>query len=75
MNTTAVRTEIDVTFRKNTPYSITYAAGSIFEDWYPAEDGDKIVIARSGSKHTATISMDDATPVEWDELDEMWLEG
>lgn len=68
---TAIRTETDVTFRKNTKYAITYAAGSIFEDWYPTEDG-KIVIARGGSKHTATISMDDATPVEWNELDHMW---
>lgn len=74
MNTTAIRIETPVTFRKHTKHAITYGVGSIFENWHPASDGDQIIISR-GPKHIATISMDDATPLEWDDLDKAWTEA
>lgn len=44
--------------------------GSVVE-WEP-EDGNLVRIRACGS--SKVIHIEDATPVEWDEVDEMWVE-
>lgn len=58
--------------KRNGARGLILEAGSIVR-WAPAPGADLIEVFH-GTSH-AVISMDDAIPVDWDELDAMWVEA
>jgi hypothetical protein len=64
------RLYIPVVFNYGMRSEVSLAAGSVVE-WTP-EDGSLIRVWFRGM--SKVISMDDATPVEWDDADQMWIE-
>ena len=67
----ACRLAIPVVFNYGMRSEFRLLPGSVVE-WEP-EDGSLIRIHACG--RSKVISMNDATPVEWDAEDEMWVEA
>lgn len=62
-----------VTFAPNTRYGFTLAAGSVVNYAGASLNGPCAIRVEFAGK-VATISTDDAVPVYWDEVEEMWVE-
>ena len=74
MNQSA-RLNTAVTFARGTRFEFTLAAGSIVEavpSFFTATN-DSVYVTFAG--RTELISIDDASPVEWDDFDKMWVEA
>ncbi len=63
----------DVTFAPCPPYEFTLRAGSVVA-WSPSLNGPCAIRVHFAGR-VATISMDDASPVEWDDAEQMWVEA
>ena len=68
---TAARLNKAVTFAAHTTKELTLAAGSVVKIHLIGTDS--IIITFAGRK--AIVPLDDASPVEWDDDEEMWIES
>ena len=69
--TTTARLAKAVTFNHHRRSEFTLAAGSVVEAQL-ITGTDFVIVTFAG--HRAVISMDDASPVTWDDVEEMWIE-
>ena len=69
----AIKLHTSVTFGWGTKWKHTLGAGSVVElryiDW--TNNRARVTFGRN----EAWVSLDDATPVEWDDFDKMWVEA
>lgn len=70
---TAAKLHRPVTFARFTRHEFTLAAGSIVEYAGASLNGPGSIRVQFGG-HWSTIDIDDASPVVWDEREEMWVE-
>ena len=63
----------DVTFAPCTRYELTLRAGSVVA-WSPSLNGPCAIRVHFAGR-VAVIDMDDASPVEWDDAEQQWVEA
>ena len=69
----AIKLYASITFGRGTKWEYTLGAGSVVElryiDW--TNNRARVTFGRND----AWVSLDYASPVEWDDLDKMWVEA